>query len=66
MPAGYSDLYLEQGTTFTTNLTLDDNYGNPYNLSGFTIKSQARRSYYSANATITFTSSISPANNVYV
>ena len=58
MPAGYSDLYLEQGTTFTTNLTLDDNYGNPYNLSGFTIKSQARRSYYSANATITFTSSI--------
>jgi hypothetical protein len=63
MPAGYSDLYLEQGTTFTTNLTLDDNYGNPYNLSGFTIKSQARRSYYSANATITFTSSIYDAAN---
>ena len=63
MPAGYSDLYLEQGTTFTTNLTLDDNYGNPYNLNGFSIKSQARRSYYSANATVTFTSSIYDAAN---
>ena len=62
MAAGYQDLFLEQGTTFSTQLTLNDVYGNPYNLSGYKIASQARRSYYSANATITFSTSVSNAN----
>jgi hypothetical protein len=62
MSAGYQDLFLEQGTTFSTQLTLNDVYGNPYNLTSYRIASQARRSYYSANATITFATSISNAN----
>jgi len=63
MSAGYVNQFLNQGETFSTSLTLDDAYGNPYNLTGFTVKSQARRSYYSANATINFVTNISDANN---
>lgn len=63
MPAGYQDQYIEQGTTFNSQITLDDSNGTPYNLTGFTIKSQARRSYYSANAAINFAVSIPDANN---
>lgn len=58
MPAAYSNLYLEQGTTFTTTITLDDVYGDTYDLSGYRASSQMRKSYYSANATATFSTSI--------
>jgi len=58
MPAAYSNLYLEQGTTFNTTITLDDVYGSVYDLSGYTANSQIRKSYYSANATAIFTTSI--------
>ena len=44
MPAGYADQFIEQGTTFTSDLTLNDVNGQPYNLNGFTVRSQARRS----------------------
>ena len=63
MPAGYQDQYIEQGTTFNSQISLDDSNGTSYNLTGFTIKSQARRSYYSANAAINFTVQIPDANN---
>jgi hypothetical protein len=63
MAAGYQDQYLEQGTTFTSEITLDDAYGNPFNLSGFTVASQARRTYYSTNTAIVFNASITDANN---
>ena len=49
MAAGYQNLYLEQGTTFNTTITLDDVYGTVYDLSGYTANSQIRKSYYSAN-----------------
>ena len=61
--AGYQNLYLNQGETFTTSLTLDDSNGLPYNLTGFSIASQAKKSYYTANTAITFNASISDANN---
>jgi hypothetical protein len=54
MPAGYQDLFLEQGTTFNTTITLDDVDGIPYDLTDVIAKAQIRRSYYSANATATF------------
>ena len=63
MPAGYQDLFLEQGTTFNTSITIDDSYGSPYDLTNFIVKSQAKRSYYSANAVIQFTASVTDANN---
>lgn len=63
MSAGYQDLFLNQAETFTTSLTLNDAYGNPYNLSDFTVKSYAKKSYYTANATIIFDASVEDANN---
>lgn len=61
--AGYQNLYLNQGETFTTSLTLTDSNGDPYNLTGFDIASQAKKSFYSTNSIITFESLISDANN---
>jgi len=58
MAAGYQELFLEQGTDFSTSITLDDVNGDPYNLTGFTAKSQMRKSYYSTNATANFTITI--------
>lgn len=61
--AGYSNIYLNQGETFTSQLTLTDSNGNAYNLTGFNIASSAKRSYYSANTTINFVVSVIDANN---
>jgi hypothetical protein len=58
MAAAYVNLLLEQGTTFSTTITMDDVYGNAYDLNGYTASSQIRKSYYSANPTATFTASI--------
>lgn len=63
MSAGYQDLFLNQAETFTTSLTLNDSNGNPYNLTGFTVKSYAKKSYYSDNNVIIFQSSVSDASN---
>lgn len=61
--AGYSNIYLNQGETFMSQLTLTDSNGNAYNLTGFNIASCAKRSYYSANTTINFVVSVIDANN---
>ena len=62
MSAGYQDQFLEQGTTFTTQLTLDDVNGTPYNLTHFNVKSQARTSYYSDTIVINFDATVANAN----
>ena len=58
MAAGYQNLYLEQGTTWSTTITLDDVYLNTYNLTGYTASSQIRKSYYSTNTTAVFSTAI--------
>ena len=58
MSAGYLNLYLDKGTTFSTTITLDDVYGNNYNLTNMSCNSQIRKSYYSSNATAQFTTVI--------
>jgi hypothetical protein len=62
MPAGYSELFLEQGATFNTTITLDDVSGEPMNLVGYTAASQMRKSYYSSNASATFSITTGDAN----
>jgi hypothetical protein len=65
MPAGYQDLYLEQGATFNTQLTLTDNTNAAYNLVGFSVNSQAKKSYYSTTPEIVFETSITdPVNGL--
>lgn len=61
MPAGYSELFLEQGATFNTSIELDDVYGSALNLVNFSATSQMRKSYYSSNVSATF--SVSTGNN---
>lgn len=63
MAAGYQELFLEQGTTFNTVITLDDVDSEPYNLTGYEAKSQMKKSYYSANATANFVVTITDAIN---
>ena len=62
MPAAYTNLYIEQGTTYSTSITLDDVYNNAYNLVGYSANSQIRKSYYSANATAFFSTTIGTSN----
>lgn len=54
MPAGYSELFMEQGADFNASITLDDVGGEAYNLVTFAAASQMRKSYYSSNAAATF------------
>lgn len=61
MPAGYQDIYLEKGTDFNTQITLDDSTGAAMNLTNYTAFSSARLSYNSVNAALVFTTQIDPA-----
>ena len=58
MAAGYQNLFIEKGATFDISISLDDAYGNAYDLTNATAKSQIRKSYYSQNNTAEFTTSI--------
>lgn len=58
MPAAISNLYIEQGTSFSTTITIDDVYGDVFDLTNYTAQSQIRKSYYSANTTATFTTAV--------
>jgi hypothetical protein len=62
MAAGYSDQYLEQGSTFSSQLTLTDDYGSPYNLTNFTVRGRAKKSYTTANVAFNFSTEITNAN----
>lgn len=62
MASGYTELFLEQGATFNTSITLDDINGESFNLTTFSASSQMRKSYYSSNAAATFT--VSTGDNV--
>lgn len=62
--AAYTELFIDQGTTFNTFINLnDDTTTAPINLSGYIVRSQMRRSYYSVNASATFTCTITNAAN---
>lgn len=64
MAAGYQNLYLEQGTSFSVSITLDDVYGDVYDLSGATVNSQIRKSYYSSNTVAVFNPSVDANNGI--
>ena len=49
--ATVSNLYVDQGTDFSAIVTLTNQDGTPINLTGFTVKSQFRKSYQSSQAT---------------
>jgi hypothetical protein len=51
------NLFIDQGATFSANVTVKDNSNSVRDLTGYTARSQMRRSYYSANSTA-FTATI--------
>jgi hypothetical protein len=53
-----SNLVIDQGSTFSTDLTLTDENGDMILLSGYTANSQIRKWYTSSNPSATFSTSI--------
>ncbi len=47
--ATISNLYIDQGTTFSTIIDLTNQDGSPLDLTGYTIQAQIRKSYQSSN-----------------
>jgi hypothetical protein len=63
MPATNIDLYVEQGTTFNTSVTLTDTYNNPMNLENVLINGTIKTSYATSNVAANFIINIvDPAN----
>lgn len=62
--ASYVELYVDQGSTFNNIITLtDDTTNTAINLSGYTVTSQMRRSYYSTNTSANIICSITDTAN---
>ena len=62
--ASYVELYIDQGTTFNNVINLTDDVTNtPINISGYSVTSQIRRSYYSSNITANITCTLSNVAN---
>lgn len=53
-----SNLVIDQGSTFSTDLSLTDENGDPLDLQNFVANSQIRKWYSSSNAAATFTTAI--------
>lgn len=62
--AAYVELFVDQGTNFNNVINLTDDVTNlNVNVQGYTVISQMKRSYYSANASANITCSITNALN---
>ncbi len=60
--ATVSNLYIDQGSDFNSIVTLTSQDGTPLELTGYTVKSQFRKSYQSSSATEFQVSVYSAAN----
>lgn len=63
MSAGYQELFLEQGASFNSTITLDDVYGANYDLDNFSGSCQIRKSYYSRTVVATMDTTINPVSS---
>lgn len=63
MSSAYTDLSIDQGTDFETNLDLIADDGTSINIAGYTFSSQIKKSYYSANATANIIITITDSSN---
>lgn len=62
--APYTEIYIDQGTTFNKVITLRDSNTNAIlNVSGYSVSGQLRKSFYSANASGNLTCTITDATN---
>lgn len=56
--AQIQNIYIDQGTTFSLSIGVNDQNGDPKDLSDYTAAAQMRRSYYT-NSSIDFTAEVS-------
>ena len=62
--AEYVELYVDQGSDFTTTITVNDDDSNmPVGMAGINVASQIRRSLVSQNAYASFVCSVSDPSN---
>ena len=62
--AAYVELFMDQGTTFNNIINLTDDITNtPINVYGYTVTSQMRRSFYSANVSANITCTVTNSSN---
>lgn len=62
--AAYVEIFMDQGADFRTIINLADDVTNTSsNLTGYQVRSQMRRSYYSVNATANIVCSVTSAAN---
>jgi hypothetical protein len=59
-----ANLVIDQGTTFSTDLSLTDENGDVLNLIGYSANSQVRKWYTSSNAAAVFSTSINTTSGV--
>ena len=59
--ASISNIFIDQGATFTTTVTVTDANGDAVNLSGYSVAAQIRKTFLSSTSTA-FTASISNAS----
>lgn len=65
MPTGCFNIQIDQGSTYSQNLTLTDSSLTPINLSGYGVRGAIRRRYSSTGVLAEFTTSvISPVSGV--
>lgn len=63
MPA-FTELYMDQGTTFGSSITLTDDITNvPINVTGFSVRCAMKRSHYSLNVSANITCTIANGSN---
>ena len=60
--ASISNIFIDQGATFTTTVTVTDANGDAVNLSGYSVAAQIRKTFLSSTAT-SFTATISNASS---
>ena len=60
--AGFAEIQIEQGASFSTTITVNDSTGAYTNLTNYTAAAQLRKSYYSSTAN-NFTVTVSNAAN---
>ena len=60
--ASISNIFIDQGATFTTTVTVTDANGDAVSLSGYSVAAQIRKTFLSSSATA-FTASISNASS---
>ena len=60
--ATIQNLYIDQGTTYSLTITVNDQNGDVKDLTDYTVSAQMRKSYYSSTATSFTASASSPTD----